>query len=323
MNIQAADWLPYRLPLRKPWQTHLGRIDVRHGELHRLTDSDGRTGWGDAAPLPAFGIDRQAACHFAEECARLDLEAQRAEQTLHTWLGAQTDSHSVAVNANLGSLLACAPAAIVAAQAAGFSVIKLKVGIAPLAAEIAHLRMLTAALPTGLRLRLDANAAWPEDQARAFILACHDLPIESLEEPLAQPTALSLKTLQQQAAFALAIDESWHLIDDAFFASPCVDRLILKPARIGGLRAALALARKAALSNIDCIITSSLESACGILACAHLAAAVAPNACHGLATSDWLSENTGATPLIENGRLILPKKNGLGFRANPSFSAVA
>jgi O-succinylbenzoate synthase len=323
VKIQAADWLPYRLPLRQPWQTHLGRIDVRHGELYRLTGSDGRTGWGDAAPLPEFGIDRQAARHFAEECARLDLMAQQAGETLHTWLGAETDCVSVAVNANLGSLLSCTPATTVAAQAAGFSVIKLKVGLAPLATEIAHLRRLTAALPTGLRFRLDANAAWPEDQALEFILACHDLPIESLEEPLAKPTALSLNTLQQQAAFALAIDESWHLIDDAFFASPCVQRLIIKPARIGGLLAALAFARTATLSNIDCIITSSLESACGILACAHLAAAVAPNACHGLATSDWLSENTGTTPLIENGRLILPKKNGLGFRANPSFSAAA
>ena len=56
MKVVAADWLPYCLPLRRPWQTSRGTLNERHGRLRRLTTDDGRTGWGDCAPLPEFGI---------------------------------------------------------------------------------------------------------------------------------------------------------------------------------------------------------------------------------------------------------------------------
>jgi hypothetical protein len=42
VNIVAADWLPYCLPLRRPWQTSRGSFSERHGRLRRLTADDGR-----------------------------------------------------------------------------------------------------------------------------------------------------------------------------------------------------------------------------------------------------------------------------------------
>ena len=60
MNIVAADWLPYCLPLKRPWQTSRGSIGERRGKLYRLQTADGLTGWGDCAPLPEFGIDEAA-----------------------------------------------------------------------------------------------------------------------------------------------------------------------------------------------------------------------------------------------------------------------
>ncbi|MGB8301878.1 MAG: hypothetical protein WCE67_12605, partial [Azonexus sp.] len=78
MNIVAAYWLPYCLTLKRPWQTSRGSIGERHGKLRRLQTDDGLTGWGDCATLPEFGIDEAAARDYAEECARLDLAAQRA-----------------------------------------------------------------------------------------------------------------------------------------------------------------------------------------------------------------------------------------------------
>ena len=78
MTVIAADWLPYGLPLRTPWLTSQGRLEERRGRLLRLRTADGLTGWGDAAPLPEFGITDLAAQAFAEETAHLDLAAQRA-----------------------------------------------------------------------------------------------------------------------------------------------------------------------------------------------------------------------------------------------------
>ena len=59
MKLVAADWLPYTLPLSRPWQTSRGEIDERHGRLFRLQSADGLTGWGDCAPLPDFGKYRK------------------------------------------------------------------------------------------------------------------------------------------------------------------------------------------------------------------------------------------------------------------------
>jgi hypothetical protein len=40
---------------------------------------------------------------------------------------------------------------------------------------------------------------------------------------------------------------------------------------------------------------------------------VAPDAVHGLATGEWLVSDTGLPPLIVDGRMRLPKGNGIGF----------
>jgi O-succinylbenzoate synthase len=199
------------------------------------------------------------------------------------------------------------------AAAAGFTVAKLKVGVAPVDDEIAALYRLAATLPPALRLRLDANRAWPLATARRFVAACASLPIDGLEEPLADPDPASLASLQATAAFPLAIDESTHLLDAAFFRHPPVRRLVLKPARHGGLLASTELALRARASGLEVIVTSALESACGIAILAHLAAAVAPDAVHGLATGDWLISDTGLPPRIVDGRMQLPKGNGIGF----------
>jgi O-succinylbenzoate synthase len=95
-----------------------------------------------------------------------------------------------------------------------------------------------------------------------------------------------------------------------------VRRLVIKPARHGGLLASTELALRARASGLEVIVTSALESACGIATLTHLAAAVAPEAVHGLATSNWLASDTGPTPPIVDGRVRLPEGSGIGFAIN-------
>jgi len=313
VKVVAADWLPYCLPLRRPWRTSRGTLNERHGCLRRLTTDDGRTGWGDCAPLPEFGIDEAAATAFAEESATLDLAAQRAGLPLNAWLSGGAPVASVAVNASFGPISTVDRDSLAQAAAAGFTVAKLKVGVAPVDDEIAILQQLATTLPPTLRLRLDANRAWPLVTARRFIAACAGLPIDGLEEPLADPEPASLASLQSAAAFPLAIDESIHLLDAPFFRHPPVRRIVLKPARHGGLLASVELALRAHASGLEVVVTSALESACGIATLAHLAAAVAPNAVHGLATADWLASDTGLSPPVVEGLMQLPEGNGVGF----------
>ena len=81
----------------------------------------------------------------------------------------------------------------------------------------------------------------------------------------------------------------------------------------GGLLASTELALRARASGLETVITSALESACGIATLAHLAATVAPDAVHGLATADWLAGDTGLSPPVVDGWMRLPEVNGIGF----------
>ncbi|MFC5302872.1 enolase C-terminal domain-like protein [Azospira restricta] len=345
MRIVAATPFPYALPLAARWPGATLPGAVRAGWLLRIDADDGRRGWGECAPLPAHGGESPAAAADAlrQWCARLpgqrvdealaapdafaapaaraavdsallDLAAQAVELPLWRHLNAAAGGGTVAVNAMAGDALAGAPARIAAALAAGFTVIKLKVGVGDAGRELAALRELAAALPPHARLRLDANRAWDAATAAHVCAALAELPVESLEEPLAAPTPAALAALQRELPFALAIDESWRELDhEEFFAAPPVRRLVLKLAAHSGLRPALATARRARAAGIDCVVTTGVDSACGTLAAAHLAAAIGNGLAHGLATSDWLAADTGTPPAIGNGRLQLPEVPGLGF----------
>lgn len=315
MRIVSARWLPYRLALRRPWVSAAGRLDERRGSLLRLETDDGHVGWGDATPLPEIGIDESAARRHAEQCALLDLASQAAGLPLATWLRSDDPRPPpIALNAALGDLSRLREQDSEAAIAAGFTVLKLKVGSADPILEARRLETLASRLPAGISLRLDANCAWDETTARHFLASCVGLPVESCEEPLRAPTAPALARLQADLPFSLAVDESFHLVDDIFFADPPVRRLILKPPRHGGPLPTIDVFLRARAAGIECVVTSSLESACGVLAAAHLAAAVAPGLAHGLATSACFASDTGLAPDIRSGHLHLPEHPGIGFK---------
>lgn len=348
MHIAAARLIAYRLPCAVPWSSAAGQLRERHGWLIQLTDRRGRHGYGDAAPLPAAGtepadqtrawldarlptlVDRSPpqaldelpapdglpAARCGLETALLDLQARQQAIPLYQLLGAQT-VRPVRVNAALGSLDAHVEQRLAAALAAGYQLLKLKLGTGPAAHELAHLERLCQALPAGCRLRLDANRAWQGQQARQWIERLNRLPVESLEEPLQHADAGELRSLQESARFDLALDESLpaYLAEQAWRNLP-VRRIIIKPSCLGGLLPALAIIREAHRHGIACVVTSTLESSAGLWPLCHLAAsadALTAPAVHGLATADWFSQHPGPPPVIDGDRLALGAELGSGF----------
>ena len=355
MRITAARLQPYALPLKAEWQSAAGTLTVRSGWLIRLETDSGLIGYGECAPLPSHGSEDPAtaeralnqwaaalpgqwvetalaelaapathatpAARSAVETALLDLLSQQAGIPLANYLCQQECGRSIAVNAMLGTAAGFTEAQLTEALCTNCSVIKLKVGIAAPEDEIAALRRLTQRLPTSTRLRLDANRAWTMESAQRYCAALAELPIESIEEPLAQPVAKDLRALQQQLPFPLALDESLYGQSPEFLCNEApVRRLVLKLAPLGGLLPALVLAQRASAAGLECVVTTGIDSACGTLAAAHLAAALGNSLAHGLATSSWLTHDTGRAPAIDNGKLCLPESCGLGFHPNPEFA---
>lgn len=148
------------------------------------------------------------------------------------------------------------------------------------------------------------------------------LPIESLEEPLRRPDRRELRALQAAASFPIALDESLcALLVDTDPGGLGVRRLVIKPAVIGGIRGAAALADQATSAGLDVVITSVVESAAGLWPTAQLAAAIGHGIAHGLATADWLAHDLGPAPRPVAGWLSLPDQPGTGFTPWPDAHA--
>jgi o-succinylbenzoate synthase len=305
-------------------------------------------GWGDCAPLPssgeqgfarAFAVLEQAAgdlrgltldaafaglsgidnaqARWAVETALLDLSARRRGLPIHEVLGAKP-VRRVAINAAVGALDDGCAERVAAALADGFSVVKVKVGVGDWRDEARRLRALASG---AAQFRLDANRAWGAADAQNFLDAVADLPIDGVEEPVLHPTLENLRRLQDRYPFALAVDESlFELGPENLFAARAVRRLVMKPARVGGFRETLRLAENAAAAGLEVVITSVVDSAIGVAAAAQLAAAVAPEQAHGLATSSWLARDV-ATPLrLSEGALELADEPGLGLAPSGEFA---
>ena len=345
MRIIAAHLHPYTLPLKRPWVAARAVLYERRGMLLSLTGTDGITGWGDCAPLPSAGNaaqifaaltvlaqelpgrDHAAALaldvsfpevRWALETALFDLAARRRGVPLAVHLGARDFTDNVKVNAALGALATDTAQRAVAALAQGYAIAKVKVGVGSVDDELALLHEIHSATAGRMRLRLDANRAWDESEAQCFLNAITSLPIDAVEEPLAQPTLAQLRTLQQSLPYAIVVDESLPQFGSAaLLAAGAVRRLVIKPARIGGIIAARALAAQAQAAGMEVVLTSVVDSAVGVAAAAHLAAAVAPDLAHGLATLDWLAADVAAGPLLRDGSLWLGDVPGLGLSPTP------
>jgi o-succinylbenzoate synthase len=336
----------YCLPLRRAWRSAAASFDTRRGFLVIVEDDSGQRGYGDCAPLAgteAEGRARQwlaqqsagliglstdtalaklpapAHCPPAARCgletALLDLISRQQRLPLYRWLEPQS-STTVRVNANLGSL----DQAMHDPQAAcrGATVVKLKVGLLPVSEDIDNLQRYARTLPAGISLRLDANRAWNPQQARLFISGVANLAVECLEEPIQDPSAKELTRLQRLAPFPLALDESLgHLSDEEIFSQQPVARLVFKPMLLGGPKAALSLARRARQAGLECLVTTTVDSAVGSWAAVHLAAAVDAGKgimSHGLATSSWFKHDIATPPAIRDGRILLSENAGLGIQ---------
>lgn len=334
---------PYELDFSAPWPGQSAPLGRRRGWTLEVLD-EGISGFGECAPLPQAGTEEMAeaeaglkalaasprptpealraevealasrlpavACGL--ETALLDLESRTREVPLRMLLSA-SPADSFRVNSLSGS--ACRNHARSDAGE-GFGVVKLKLGHRGWEEEARCLERLARQLPAGVRMRLDANAAWPPATAHKFLQTVASLPIDCLEEPLHRPTLEALAELQEETAIPLAVDESFHRLDrEELLRTAPVKRLVLKPMALGGPVRTLEIARRALESGMVPIVTSTLESAIGIHALCQLTAAVetlAPGSHHGLATSDWFRNNLAPAPRLERGRIFPGHRPGIG-----------
>jgi len=165
-----------------------------------------------------------------------------------------------------------------------------------------------------IRLRIDCNGSIPSGDAPTLLEKLAALAPEYIEEPVAGLSATAWRDLARPG-LRLAVDES--AIDESAWRAhleiAAAAVVVIKPAFVGGIFAALRRAREARARGLEVVITSALEGAIGTAAAAHLAFAIKPSLAVGItARSDaplpqWLRAET---PTI-----VLPRATGLGLGA--------
>ena len=351
MLITGIEWQSVAVPFKRPFRTSSSSIDDRFSLLVQLETDNGIIGLGEApasltrssaslrylataletvapalltrslasTPFPAIPPPALA---FALETAALDCLAQSEAKPLAVFLGGSP--RPVEVNAIIGEANP-AETEVLATKAVeeGFRTLKLKVGGRDLEIDEDALTRTRNAVGNAIKLRLDANQAWPENQASLALDRLAKFSPEFIEEPVTPADIPTLSRLHRKSPIPIAADESVENAQSAatLAESGTVDFLVIKLARVGGITAARSIIENARARGLGAVLTSSLETGVGLAAALHLAAAMnIPQAC-GLATGPLLTHDLLQTPLSpDSGFLITPDSPGLGI--SPDLDAI-
>ena len=354
--IRRVDAIPVALPLKKPMKMAGVTIERAYNLLVRIEAQDGSVGWGEAASAPTMTGDtvggleaavrahlgppligrdawlRPALCrslnaallgntgaHSAVEMALLDLAGQAAGLPIIDLMGGAARTE-VAPMWLLGN--ATAEQDIAEAQAKqreGFRFFKLKIGVKPLAAEVAGTLAVRAALGPDVPLCADANCGLTLSAARRYAEETRSASLAFLEQPLAHDDLAGLAALARVSPTPIGADEAIHsLADIDAHARAGAGGVSLKLIKLGGmataLQAAILCERQGLAVNIAAkIAESSIASAAAV----HLACAV-PTIDWGVSlTHFYLAEDLVRHPLPMGDRGVsLPLGAGLGVEVD-------
>ena len=353
MNLVELRWTPYAVPFTAEFATAYGGWRVREGAIVRLRTDAGVTGVGEIAPLPLHGTASIAGClslleriatgllgedihalvakmdalvgegaRYAPlrcgiETAALDALARAEDVSVASLLSSHA-ARDVAVNA-LVDAAPCADASAAAERAVayGFRDIKLKAGVArSMAEEVARVAAVRDAAGQHVRLRLDANGAWTEQQAVATIRAIEPYDIDLVEQPVPPGDIAALRRVRAAVRIPIAADESVCGIDTvrALIDARAVDAIVVKLPIAGGVRRGAESCELALAAGLGAIVTSALDCGIGVAAALQLAATLPPasRGC-GLATLALLEDDLIVEELrIVDGRMEVPRAPGIG-----------
>jgi L-alanine-DL-glutamate epimerase-like enolase superfamily enzyme len=336
MDVRVAT---VTLTFADPMRTAYGVLRERELMLLRLRDADGAVGWGEAAALEAYdGIsqakvrdafeayeailrdgDGNPAADLLERCRIVaDVPQALAAVDLALWdlagnregkpiseLISDDPATEVRVNATIPAEdRAHAAEQAAAAARAGYSCVKIKVGIGDDAGRVAAVR---AAAGSQMELRLDANGAWGVDEAVESINALAPAGLELVEEPVHGVHAM--RQVRDRVAVRVAMDETAG--QPGSLTAKVADAVCLKVSRCGGISRLLAQAALVRASGADVYLASTFDGPLGIAAAVHCAAALKTTAACGLGTLELFADELAVLP-VEDGAIAVPAQPGLG-----------
>ena len=346
----------YELRFRKPAPTSRGLLTTRPIWFVRVwrMDAPELVGWGECGPVA--GLSRDNASTFGEAIAAFCAEFNAAgiaaiadamqllERKAAAWPSlvfgvemalrdlangarrrwwdtpfargqASLPTHGLIWMDDVDGVLRQIEAKI----AAGFGVIKMKIGALPFEQELALLRQVRAAYPS-IELRLDANGAFAIEDALDRLDSLAGLDIAFVEQPVKPGDWGVLADLCRHSPAPIALDEELIPIHSAEERRALLNTVrpqyvILKPALLGGFAASEAWIAEAEARSIRWIINSLLESNIGLNAICQWTSAIGDcmhrrDCVHGLGTGGLFSNNIASPLALRGSRLAVSPDYG-------------
>jgi L-alanine-DL-glutamate epimerase-like enolase superfamily enzyme len=267
-----------------------------------LTDSDGTTGLGEAAPVTRYNESVETVMNFLRrvDAAKLSFDdpagsskylnslsstdssakcavnialhdgaARRSRKSIHEFLGLRFQEQRHITSFTIGiDTPDVIQQKVLAAKF--FPVLKMKVGVAEDKANLAALR----AVAPSKTIRVDANEGWPtkEHALKMIDWLAADHHVEFIEQPMPASTPESdWKWLKQRSPLPIFADESYHCSADVERAAACFHGVNVKLVKTGGITEAVNALRAARKLGLKTMLGCMIETSILISAAAQLA----------------------------------------------------
>ncbi|MTV82886.1 mandelate racemase/muconate lactonizing enzyme family protein [Secundilactobacillus folii] len=314
-KITTIEVFPIAVPLKSPFKTALRTVTTAESLLVKVTDSDGFTGMGEAAPTAPITGDTSASIRYAIESviapkliggslgrpdqlkaivdralvgnhspkaalniAINDLLAKHYGVSLTTLLGGYRQQISTDYTVSVGT----APQMVAHAKqlvAEGFETLKVKVGSQSPFEDLKQVRAIRKAVGSDIQIRLDANQGWTKKQAVQMInqMMTEGLNIELVEQPVPANDFEGMAYVTANTQTPIMADESIFSVKDALrlLKMAGCDIINLKLMKAGGIDQALKINVIAEAFGVPCMVGSMIESQVSVTAAAEMAAAKA------------------------------------------------
>ena len=329
------------LHFKQPAGTSRGVYTERRIWLVKMTDGE-RIGVGECAPLPQLSCDDipnyaevlRRFCDKVEQTGEIDTEALRDYPSM--LFGLEMALMDVRCKKEDGrSLLFDSPFAhgeegipinglvwmgtyeemrqrIEQKLEQGFHCVKLKIGAIDFEAELELLKKIRERFgPRDVELRVDANGAFPYEEALYKLELLSQYALHSIEQPIKAGQWANMAELCRESPLRIALDEELIGVNDPDQKQQMLNiirpaYIILKPSLHGGMTGVREWVEIASDMGIGSWITSALESNIGLNAIAQLASDIYGPAIRlpqGLGTGQLFTDNIPMNLEIRGDRL--------------------
>lgn len=356
ITITEVDAFAISIPLKKPVKMAGIVVSSADNLIVKITDQDGRTGWGEAASAPTmtgeFPEGMVAAGRFmagrligqsfsnpleiqpalqpmiygnqgaksAIEIALLDLLAQSRDVPLYELLGGKVRDSAPVLTMVAGGDPEAEVANATAAAAEGFTAFKVKVGVGNPSDDLARCQMIRSALGPSAQISADANQGYNREQALEFAKGAKAAGLDFMEQLVDGQDLEGMAACAAATSVQLGADEGIHYLSDihAHHSQKAATGGSVKTIKLGGMLPVMAAGRLMNKLGMSVNLAGKVaETSIASAAIAHLASAL-PRLDWGTSvTNQYLSDDITDTPIqIVAGKVTAPSGPGLGILPN-------